>query len=438
MRPRDLPREHLNDLVPVVLAEHAVVALTPTTADVAWAAGAAWDLARAAAAKRRVALVDLALDAPALQREARDAPTEGIVDVFEFGASLNHIARPQGEGLFFLPVGTAPSDPRAVWGHERWARLQRGFQTEGALLLLYAPPGALRHLSLQPDGIVVLAPQGYDRSVAAIPALAAAVERGIPLLGTVCDEPAPVQPERPPAPTAGFGARTAPRAGSRRISIVGWIAAALVVIGGAAVIFHRHTPSAPAVAQAPAFEAAPPAPPPATPVASRPTPAPVKSSASADSLFYSVQVAAFNTLSQAMRYATRLSRRDRIATVTPVRLRRTVWYRVLVGTFATPSAAQTELATLRRGGTLNRAQGTVLRVAQAYRVGSYPTATAGARAAAGLRARGVPAYIVAGPNGLAQVLVGAFETPEQAHAADSLLAAARLHGTLIPRIGTSR
>ena len=63
---------------------------------------------------------------------------------------------------------------------------------------------------------------------------------------------------------------------------------------------------------------------------------------------------------------------------------------------------------------------------------------AAAQAKQGLRARGVPAYIVEASDGSVRLFVGAFETPQQARLADSILTAANIEGTLVPRAGKAR
>jgi hypothetical protein len=73
---RPLPRSRLDALVPSLVTGQALIALVPATGDLKWAAGAAWDVARAAAVNdRRVALVDLWLEHPMLHETVGLAPT---------------------------------------------------------------------------------------------------------------------------------------------------------------------------------------------------------------------------------------------------------------------------------------------------------------------------------------------------------------------------
>src|SRR5260370_36148106 len=94
MTGRPLPRSRLDALVPSLLAGQALVALVPATGDQKWAAGAAWDVARAAArGDRRVALVDLWLGRPTPHRGGGLDPTPGIGDAVEGAVSLTSAAR---------------------------------------------------------------------------------------------------------------------------------------------------------------------------------------------------------------------------------------------------------------------------------------------------------------------------------------------------------
>jgi cell division septation protein DedD len=320
----------------------------------------------------------------------------------------------------------------------RWARLARGFASEGALLLLFAPPAALASFRFDPDGIVVLAPQGYDPGSGTFPHIADRIGRGTALLGIVAEEPAArrsaavkrpsganpaPQPARPPIRRSSISTRR-PTYGRRGLGLApvlvtfGVVASALVVWAGRSSGEVETDSSA---------RAAP-----------RPLAPPESDADPGDSLFYSVQVAAFNTLEQAMRRAAELDQGTPGTIVTPVRTgSRGLWYRVLAGALPTARAADSLLQALWRSQRVDRPQGTILRTPEAYRLGRrLPPADAEADAR-GLRGRGIPAYIVGAPDGTARVYVGAFDLPEQAHAVDSLLSAAGVTGTLVQRMGTA-
>ena len=105
---------------------------------------------------------------------------------------------------------------------------------------------------------------------------------------------------------------------------------------------------------------------------------------------------------------------------------------MLVGALPTARAADSLLQALWRDGALERPQGTILRTPDAYRV------RASRDDLPGLRARGIPAYIVLAPDKTDLVYVGAFDLAEQASNTDSLLSSAHLAGTLVRRTGSSQ
>src|SRR5882757_4791536 len=176
---RQLPLSRLGHLVPPLLDNAALVALVAVTNDPPWAAKAAWDIARIAARDgRRVALVDLCLENPALHEMVGLHATEGIVDAFEYGVSLNKAAH-EVTGVFIIPAGSETAHPAEVYAHARWRKLQAGFRSEGALLLALIPRAGLAQLAADPDGVFVLAPEGVS------PAFV--LGRDVPLLGVVRD-----------------------------------------------------------------------------------------------------------------------------------------------------------------------------------------------------------------------------------------------------------
>ena len=156
----------------------------------------------------------------------------------------------------------------------------------------------------------------------------------------------------------------------------------------------------------------------------------------ADSLYYSVQVAAFNQPEQALAYLRSVPPEANPATVSAVRLgRQGLWYRVIVGAFVTAAGADSLLRALWSEGAVERPNGTILRTPHAYLIERQGNPQAAADRVQGLRRRGVAAYIVSAPEGAAQVLAGAFEAPDQAAAADSLLRLAGFRATLVQRMG---
>jgi cell division septation protein DedD len=176
------------------------------------------------------------------------------------------------------------------------------------------------------------------------------------------------------------------------------------------------------------------------PAAAAPTPTRiVHGGPVSDTLYYSVQVASFTSAAQALEAADRYEALDLIPTVSPVRLgRRGLWYRLILGAYPDPVAAETALRTAWDQRLLARSSGTILRTPQALEIGGYPTAAEARAKLPALRELGIAGYIVEAPDGNFHILVGAFESPEQAGTADSILTAAGLSSLLVTRTGMVR
>jgi len=416
---RQLPLSRLGHLVPPLVDDAALVALVTMTNDLPWAAKAAWDIARIAARDgRRVALVDLCLENPALHEIVGLQATEGIVDAFEYGVSLNKAAH-EVTGVFIIPAGSETANPAEVYAHARWPKLQAGFRSEGALLLALLPLSGLAQFSAAPDGVLVLAPEGVSPEFA--------LPRDVPLLGVVRDRWLPSSPRvSPPPVTVPVAAE--PRRGFR-LALAALVVAAIAVGGWALLARARESalqppPPAPAPTPPPAPTAAPKSPLP-TPahatIAKAPPPRP-------DTLGWTIQVAAYASLDKALAHADQLAADAGVpALVTPVPQSGNgpVWYRVLAGSYKTRAAAGTARAGLWRRGVTAEGVGDLLLAPYSYH------APAGSSLDT-LRRRGLPA--VRWSNGV--ILLGAFEAPEQAAYTQAALKRAGVRANLLPRMGT--
>ena len=420
MTVRPLPRSRLDALVPSLVTGQALVALVPATGDLKWAAGAAWDVARAAAlSNRRIALVDLWLEHPTLHETVGLTPTEGIVDAFEYDVSLTKAAH-EVDRVFFIAAGTVTAHAGDLFANPRWKKLHGGFRVEDALLLLYLSAGALARLSTVPDGLVVLSPDGYEPESSIGQGITAAMERGVPLLGVVRERwtPAAAPDPRSVAPPPGRISASVRRPSSRltRPMVVAVTLAAGAAGSWALLARGAEQRRAPAPAAA--------APMRARPVAAAPAPPRV------DSLAWTVQLAAYARLDKALALADRLAADGVTPFVTPVALddRRgsTVWYRVLAGAFQTRDSAVGARTRIWKHGLTARGQGDVLRAPYSFALSDRaPTAST-------LRARGIPAV----PWGTgSRLLAGAFETPEQASFLGARLKRAGVQATLVTRMG---
>jgi hypothetical protein len=410
---RQLPLSRLGHLVPPLVQAQALVALVPVTADLPWAAKAAWDIARIAArGGRRVALVDLSVEEPALHVTVGLSPSDGIVDAFEYGVSLTKAAH-EVDGVFFIAAGSYTASAGDLYAHPRWRKLQAGFRSEGALLLLFVSPQGLRQLSAVADGVIVLAPAGLDATAGA--EIAAACERGTPILGVARDRWMPPPPDQVPLPALLPPAVLAPRRSARAVVVT--LGLAGLAVGDWALQATAREPQPP-VAPTPAPTTLPAAP----------------GAVAIDTLAWTIQLAAYGTLDKALAHADRLARQAEVpALVTPVpqSATGTVWYRVLAGSYKTRAGAAAARDALWRRGAAPRGIGDLLRA-------PYSFAPATDEPVEALRRRGLPA--VRWPraeSGEGRVLVGAFETPEQAAFTKAALARAGVRATLLPRVGTT-
>ncbi len=408
---RQLPLSRLGHLIPPLVDGQALVALLTTTADLPWAAKAAWDIARIAAREgRRVALVDLHLEQPALHEIVGLQATEGIVDAFEYGVSLNKAAH-EVTGVFFIPAGSDTAQASELFAHDRWRKLQAGFRSEGALLLAFLSEAGLAQLAAVPDGLIVLAPEGLSETFVNA--------RDIPLLGVVRDRWLPSTGSPPPSAQPA----SPPRRRGVRAALVALLIAALAVGGWALLAGARES-----------FIAPPAPPPPLRPLAAPPRVAPEKpvrppAQPRADTLGWTVQLAAYATLDKALAHADRLAADDGLAAlVTPVPQsnggKSPVWYRVLAGSYATRPAAAAARAKMWRRGIVAEGIGDLLLAPYSYHV---PTGSS----LDSLRRRGLPA--VRWSNG--NILLGAFEAPEQAAFTQAALTRAHVRANLLPRMG---
>ena len=419
MTVRPLPRSRLDALVPSLVTGQALVALVPATGDLKWAAGAAWDVARAAAlADRRIALVDLWLEHPTLHETVGLTPTEGIVDAFEYDVSLTKAAH-EVDRVFFIAAGTVTAHAGDLFANPRWKKLQGGFRVEDALLLLYLSAGALARLSAVPDGMIVLSPDGYEPESSIGQGITAVMERGVPLLGVVRERWTPEADPRSVAPPPGR-VSAAVRRPSHRLARPALVAATLAVgaAGGWGLLArgaeHRRAPT----------------PLPASPAPVRARPVAAAPARQVDSLPWTVQLAAYARLDKALALADRLAADGVTPFVTPIALDdpgggSTVWYRVLAGAFPTRDAAVGARSGMWKHGLAARGQGDVLRAPYSFSLSDR------APPASRLRARGIPA--VSWGTG-SRLLAGAFETPEQASLLEARLKRAGVQATLVTRI----
>jgi len=465
----------IEQLLPDLLRGVHVVALVAATELKGWAAEMAWRVARAAAAGgRRTALVDCFVDSPTLHAVAGAGNDEGIQDVFEYGASLNRIVQQQPQAnLFFVPAGTYAADAEPLVTNPRWRRLSAGFRHEEALLLLYVAPEHVHSLAAQPDGMIVLAPQGLDLAVADAPAVAEAVARGLPLLAVVAEhtrqsgqadaaappappapaleEAAPVGAAEPAAdeqPEAAAVAAVRPRrSATRPLAMLEtaprrrpWLGAtvALVVLALAAAAWILRERRLGAGPPSTARDMPSPAAAPVGDSTGRPQPAaPAQAGLpSIDTLPFAIQIGTWPSLAAALASADSLERHGARTIVAPIRppgSRAT--FRVLVGPFGNSTQASLSLRGLRAAGLVPVGVGDVVSVPLSLQLAAGLTRGTAEDARTKLRAAGVPSFLLGEGDGTFTVYAGAYDAATQAALLQDLLTPTGSAGMLVPRVG---
>ncbi|HEX5829348.1 MAG TPA: hypothetical protein VFY16_00115 [Gemmatimonadaceae bacterium] len=349
------------------------------------------------ATRRRVTIIDLAGDTPALQALIPGEDPHGITDAFQYGLSLARLARPAGHHpqLFVVPTGADPLVDEAMLADPRWAELVHQLREDGELLLLVArgdQPG-LNELVLVTDGVVVV---GNGEAVSALPSVLAVA---------ALPAPAASAPRVIPAPT-----------GDRRWWP--WGVAALVIAGLAVGAWYLYSRGAEARAASNRASAAPP--PNATPRATLPDSLPTLTVANpTDSLRaaqYGIEVVAHNTLPGAQ--ATMMENANYLPapTITPVRLNTAGarWFKLVVGAYTTRRSADSALAQLRRRAVMSDSGGEVVHVPYALRLEAEVPRDSVRLRLAYFVSRDVYAYALLQPNGRADILAGAFAQPADA------------------------
>lgn len=397
---------------------HDIAAAIVLGRDAEATAAVALGVAKACAAERRVAVADL-IGGVSLLTPLDDQA--GLLECLRDGIAVSEIGQPLADApdVYLLPAGRGPIAERWVFESARWDRLVGGFREVDALLLIVAQAGApgLERLIERVDGVVAVD-------------LPPAVLRSLPLIATV-DHP---EPELPPIPgTPALGSPRVVAAAAPRRKIGRWIVAAALTLAAGGFAAHRYWPSAPPEELAPtlAGDSAAAAAPGASPAAAEATPATdftlgpvVNPEDSAAARRFSVELVAANSLSGANSGLTSRGDPYPIPTVAPVLLGSapTVWYRAMVGAWATKAEAE---AWLEREQALGLVRGSVGRVVEApfaLQLFEGPREEALVQSTR-LDGEDVRVYVFATDDGRVRVMAGAFETASQA-----LWFAAQLHG----------
>jgi hypothetical protein len=393
-------------------------------------AAVALGIARAQSTHRRVAVGDMIGDVAPLRELITDDDPHGITDSFQYGVSLNKIARQidAAGNLHVLPTGSEPIVHEEILRSDRWRRLASGFHEVGALLLLVAPaaiPG-VDALADHLDGVILV-------GGAPNPSPNAHVFAEV-------SSPARRSGTRPPQRKAA--ATTAEPQRRRWVGPLIGVAA----LGIAAVLGGRWYLAQPRAAQPGTASAATRdttassgslAGAGAVVVDSSPPLAPANPGDSAAASAFAVQIAMVDTEDGAAMRVRTGGAHFPVATYAPVNRGsdRGTWYKVVTGAYAERSRADTLLEFIRRNGAVPRGWGTVITAPYALQLATAPSSTEAAALLADFQSKKVPVYGLA-RDGAVRIYTGAFETPDEAALYKSELKNTKnIDATLVYRVG---
>jgi hypothetical protein len=395
-------------------------------------------IARIQATHRRVAVGDLFAESPPIQELVQTEDPHGLVDSFVYGVSLSRVAYPvrnSGE-LYVMPSGTEPPTYEEILPNPRWHRLAAGFREVRALLVLAAPASAphIAELVAATDGAILIGDAAPEVPEAAI--IASLRE---PTRARVS------APASPAVPLARFSAkhtekrRRIPTAALTGILLtVGlttaavWLAARPLSKSGrdraertecdstesaaSCVASPPKSPSVPTPSQGGARRATEDVGGTVAKVAGGPAVKIANPSDSVSAAAYAVELSIHNTQAAAILDVQTDGKKMPAMTFTPFIVDTGRWFKVVTGAFANRAEAESLLIRLNRQKMLRGGEH-VVRLPFAILIDSV-SATAAPGAVPGMLAnyadQGRPVYALRQANGSAWLLVGAFETPEQA------------------------
>jgi hypothetical protein len=388
-------------------------------------------IAKQQARRRPVAIGDLLGDAAPLQALAPTGDPHGLADVFEYGVSMDRVARRAVgfKNLFVLPTGTFVTDQSEIMANRRWSKLAAGFAEEQGLLILVASVNAahVEALVVQLEGAVVV---GHS-APARLP-----VAR---VLGSVTGPATPRRETRTkPRPSIGYVVFTG---GSPwRSGLIGGVVLSVIAALFAGWLIYRpfaRSAWAPLWLRGDTMHGI------VLPMAT------ADDSATATAIHlglltgrdsqslapYALSLITFNTQAGALLELQRNGASLRAGTFTPVLIRETPWYRVVAGAYPDSASAAALLDTLRSKGMSDAAPVVIENLPYALQVERAVPDTGIANRVAMYQARGLPVYALLQSDGTARLFAGAFKVREESAQLTQIMRAAGVKTTLVFRTG---
>jgi len=407
---------------------HSVVVLG---GDQAHTAHVAIGIAKQQARKRPVAIGDLLGDAEPLQELAPSGDPHGLADVFEYGVSMDRVARRAVgiKNLFVLPTGTFVTDQAEIMSNRRWSKLAAGFAEEQGLLIIVASVDAphVEALVVQFEGAVVVGHSAPAR---------------LPVARVLGSVPGPAAPRREtktkPRPSIGYVIFTGDSPWKSGLA-VGIGLALLTALLAVWLVYRPFAQSAwaPLWLRGDTMRGL------VLPMAS------AEDTVTATSVHfglltaqdsqsvapYALSLITFNTVAGALLELERNGASLRAGTFTPVLIRETPWYRVVAGAYPDSASAAALLDTLRSKGMSDAGRVVIERLPYALQVERAVPDSGVANRVSMYQARGMPVYALLQTDGTARLYAGAFKTREEAALLAETLRLAGVHTTLVFRAG---
>jgi hypothetical protein len=399
-------------------------------------------IARYQARRRRVAIGDLLGDALPLVELIPGDDTHGLSDVFEYGLSLDRVARPvSGDGdLYILPTGTFISDETEIMANRRWTKLAAGFREQRALLVVAAnaaSPG-VEELVMQLEGAILVGDTVPSRLPVARVIGAVRGPDAVPL--------PPVRPERRARPK--YVVRRKPSVWRIGASFGLMLSAIIAALG----IWLTYRPFAQAEwaplwlrnAGVPAdsiieiirgFDTAGVISDTNATLATARHLGLLSAQDSASQSPYAIELITHNTQAGALLELTRNSATLRAGTFTPVLIRGTPWFRVVAGAYPDSASAAALLDTLRAGGASDAGGAVIARFPYALLVERNVPDSSVASRLSRYQNRRLPVYALLQDDGTARLYAGAFKEPLEATPLYEALRSAGIQTSLVYRTG---
>jgi cell division septation protein DedD len=448
-----------------------------------WAVTTAIEIVRRLAALRpKVVLADLQTRAPStLAAVLGFEDAAGISDVLFRNASFSKVAsRPEGETFFFLTVGEAPPPLQVLYQHPRWNKIAARLEDTGAHLLPCVAasdwleagpiPGFEACIVLNAAGLEVELPSEARRLAeflapaeireeepgsVELPSYATPEPESQPMprparpvserraRATAAPATQPTAPASPPSAPAPEPARPIFRRSRRRRFAPFAVATggALLVLALWQTVGSRQIPEGQVELEA-AAETAPAEDNQAPAVERAEEPEATGTRLREVGLPYSVAIAAYSSMDDAVARQREWARADVPFYVAPTVVRGVIYYRVLAGMLPEREKAEELMTQLVRDGIKDTIRAWDVRQARlAFSFGTYASSQEARAVLETLFGHGVPAYMVsavgeAGEDSIAyRVYAGGYERPEDARPLREHIERAGFDVELVERVG---